>query len=360
MMSFGAKILVIENDQTLVKTLKNVLTTHGYDVSFACNGAIGIQRTFEIHPDLILCGVKIFPIDGYHVVKVLKESALTDHIPFIFITVNSRLEDIRYGMDLGADDYFVKPINYDQLINSIECRLSKYNKLKQSSRFEFNTLFNLTPNGIFLSDGSSILDANPALLDFLNYNKQEIIKLKIEDLFIDNSIQIIKEKITRSIAGLHENFHDKVTILSKSRNKTEVSLFISAFEKFTGMPLMIGLIDLVDNSIHFDCNVITSEVIRILKAENISIPHSLGEKINGIFKMQNIKNTCQANYFFSKRESEVLRLSMEGLPIKVIADKLAISDRTVEKHRANLMEKTGASNIIKVIVYALRNKLIEI
>lgn len=359
-MSFVAKILVIENDQTLVKALKNVLTTHGYDVSCAYNGAIGIQRAFESHPDLILSGIRIFPIDGYHVVKVLKENSLTDHIPFIFITGYSRLEDIRYGMDLGADDYFVKPINYDQLINSIECRLSKYNKLKQSSRFEFDTLFNLTPNGIFLSDGSSILDANPALLDFLNYNKQEIIKLKIEDLFKNTSSQIIKEKIDGRIARIHENFHDKVTILSKNGIKTNVSIFISVFEKYPGVPLMIGLIDLSDNFTHLYNDVIASEIIRILKAENISIPHSLGEKINGIFKIQNIKNTTQANYFFSNRESQVLRLSMQGLPIKIIAEKLAISDRTVEKHRANLMEKTGSCNIIAVIVYALRNKLIEI
>lgn len=359
-MSFDAKILIIENDHMLVKALKNVLTSHGYDVCFACNGVLGIQKAFEFHPDLILCGIRIVPIDGYHVFRVLKESSLTDQIPFIFITVYSQLEDIRYGMGLGADDYFVKPINYDQLINSIEIRLSKYNKLKQSSSLEFNTIFNLSHNGIFLSDGSSILDANPALLDFLNYSKQEILKLKIEDLFIMSSIHIIKEKTKRCIAGIHENFRENVALVSKSGNITNVPLYISVFERFTGLPIMIGLIDLFDKQFHLDMEGVASEVIKMLKAENITIPHALSEKINGIFKMQNIKNINQSKYFFSKREIEVLRLSMEGLPIKIIADKLAISDRTVEKHRANLMEKTGSSNIIEVIVYALRNKLIEI
>jgi DNA-binding NarL/FixJ family response regulator len=51
---------------------------------------------------------------------------------------------------------------------------------------------------------------------------------------------------------------------------------------------------------------------------------------------------------------------MEGLPMKQIADKLSISDRTVEKHRANLMVKTNSKNMIEVIVFALRNNLIEI
>jgi DNA-binding NarL/FixJ family response regulator len=51
---------------------------------------------------------------------------------------------------------------------------------------------------------------------------------------------------------------------------------------------------------------------------------------------------------------------MEGLPIKVIADKLQISDRTVEKHRSKLMEKTKSSNMIEVIIYALKNNLVKI
>jgi len=63
---------------------------------------------------------------------------------------------------------------------------------------------------------------------------------------------------------------------------------------------------------------------------------------------------------FSKREQEVLKLSCKGLPIKIIADELSISDRTVEKHRASLMEKTGSKNIVEVIIYALKNELVDL
>jgi DNA-binding NarL/FixJ family response regulator len=63
---------------------------------------------------------------------------------------------------------------------------------------------------------------------------------------------------------------------------------------------------------------------------------------------------------FTAREIQVLNLSMEGLSIKVIAERLNISDRTVEKHRTRLMVKTGASNMIEVIVFALKHNLIEI
>ena len=54
------------------------------------------------------------PIDGYQVYNVLKESSLIDRIPFMFLTGNSELEEIRLGLDLGVDDYFVKPFNNDK------------------------------------------------------------------------------------------------------------------------------------------------------------------------------------------------------------------------------------------------------
>jgi len=81
------KILLIEDDQKLGKTIKNLLVLKGYDVCYTENGALGIQKAFEYNPDLILCDIKMDPVDGYQVYHVLKESSMIDQIPFIFITV---------------------------------------------------------------------------------------------------------------------------------------------------------------------------------------------------------------------------------------------------------------------------------
>lgn len=360
-MSYQTKILVIDDDQRLGRTIKNVLSTEGYDVCYANSGAIGIQKAFEYSPHLILCDIRMEPIDGYQVFNVLKESSLIDHVPFVFLTGSSELEDIRFGMDLGADDYFVKPFNNDDLIRSIENRLAKFKKLKEEGKHEFMALFKLSPNGIFLFNNSSIIDANPALLKILELNKDEVLKLRIEDIFETNFIPEIKEKIQRCLNGITESFNENVTLIAKSGVKTDVSLSISVYEKYSGGSLMIGLMPLYnDHSKNVDKDHMASEVLKLLKRENISITHSLGEKLTEVFKLQNVKNHSQNNNFFSKRENEVLCLSLEGLPMKIIADKLSISDRTVEKHRAKLMEKTGSSNIIEVIVYALKNNLIEI
>lgn len=79
----------------------------------------------------------------------------------------------------------------------------------------------------------------------------------------------------------------------------------------------------------------------------------------------NYKKAIDLNEFvlcetLTKRENEILQLSCMGLPIKQISSKLQISDRTVEKHRSNLMVKTGSRNLIEVIVYAYKNALASV
>src|SRR5665648_878298 len=140
-MKLKTKILVIEDDIRLAKTIRNVLVLQDYDVCVVTNGASGIQKAFEYNPNLILCDIKMDPVDGYQVYNVLKESSIIDTVPFIFITGSSDVQEIRFGMDLGADDYFVKPFNNDDLVLAIEKRLSKFKKLTEIGKREFKALF---------------------------------------------------------------------------------------------------------------------------------------------------------------------------------------------------------------------------
>jgi DNA-binding response OmpR family regulator len=140
-MDLKTKILVIDDDKILGKTLKIVLTMHGYDVCYANSGSSGIQKAFEYKPDLILCDVKMGSVNGYRVYNFLKDSSILDTVPFIFITACNEPKDFRIGMDLGADDYITKPFANEELIKTIEKRLTKYNKLKETRKQEFNSLF---------------------------------------------------------------------------------------------------------------------------------------------------------------------------------------------------------------------------
>ena len=200
-MNIRTKILVIENDQPLAKTIQNDLTVHGFDVYWADNGALGIQKAFEYRPNVILCAIEIDPLDGYHVYNVLKNSLLIDDVPFIFITHKSDLKAIRLGLDLGADDYIVKPFDNESLIRSIEVRLIKFKKLKRTSEKEFKTFFDITPNSVFLFDGHVLTGANPALIRILNLKEDNITSYSIEDLLDSSSYEKIKERIIRCKNG---------------------------------------------------------------------------------------------------------------------------------------------------------------
>lgn len=352
------KILVIEDDKQLGKTIKNVLSMHGYDVRYADNGAAGIQKAFEYNPDLILCDINMNPVDGYQVFNVLKDSLLIEQVPFIFITGNSELKDIRFGLDLGVDDYFVKPFDNERLIQTIEKRLARYRKLKDTGKHEFKVLFNMTPNGIFLFDGYAIFETNPALMQMLAINKDNLTTYTIEDLLDPVSYQKTKDLIERCTNGLLTSFCESVTLVPRNGEKFEAALHVSVYEKYSGYSLMVGLVTL-DNVKSAENEVFISDVFKVLKKENILVTESLGDKLTDIFKRHNVNMDRQESGFFTKRENQVLCLSMEGLPIKVIADKLSISNRTVENHRAKLMEKTNSKNMIEVINFARSNNLID-
>ena len=360
-MNFQKKILIIEDDDRLGNTILNILKVHKYDVCLTNNGASGIQKTFEYNPDLILCDINMEIIDGYQVYKVLEESAILKKIPFIFLTGSSDIDDIRYGMSLGADDYIVKPFNNSDLIKSIEKRLEKFESIREEANREFNQLFNLSPIGIFLFDGLKIFKANQAFVKLVQLNDNSPIGLKVEDFIDTQSYQKIQSEIKQYHTENSEIFNSEVTIKTFRHEEHQINLVISEFEKFSNYKLYIGIVSSVTISNEEEEGAqFADKVYNLLKRENIKISETLGEKITEIFKQKSLNPKKQNNDFFTKRENEILCLSMEGLPIKIIAYKLGIADRTVEKHRTSLMEKAGANNMIEVIVFALKNSLIEI
>lgn len=358
-MQLQKKILLIEDDQQLGVTIQNVLAFHKYDVCYANNGATGIQKAFEYNPDLILCDIKMDNLDGYQVYKVLEESNMLNRIPFVFLTGSSELEDIRYAMSLGADDYIVKPFTNDNLLKAIDKRLEKFKAIREDSTREFIHLFNISPVGIVIFDGTKIHRANPAFHGMLKSEKDDLTGELIEKLIDTVSIQKLKGRIPKYLSDRNEIFNGPVILTKNGIELNKVKLVVSEFERFSDYTLFMGLFSKID-PISTEVSSYATEVNNLLKRENIKVSEALGEKITEIFKQKPLGLKNQNNTFYTARENQVLFLSMEGLPIKSIADRLSISDRTVEKYRTSLMEKSGAGNMIEVIVFALKNGLVEI
>ena len=125
------KILVIEDNLEVRENLVEILELSGYVVEDAENGKIGVQKASANPPDLILCDVMMPELDGFGVLNILGKKPGLSHIPFVFLTAKTEKDDVRRGMNLGADDYITKPFYKDELLTVIETRLAKTEKLRQ-------------------------------------------------------------------------------------------------------------------------------------------------------------------------------------------------------------------------------------
>ena len=359
-MRFQTKILLIEDDPNLGAALQNILTFAHYDVCHALNGASGIQKAFQYNPDLILCDINMQPIDGYQVYSVLEESSILSRVPFIFLTGSSDLVDVRHGLALGADDYLVKPVKNEELIHTIEKRLEKFSAIKNEAAKGLDRLFDLSPAEMILFDGKKLFKANEAFkkLSKIGDLKRE---LTLSHIIDSESIQKLENNIENLQDDKKEKFNELVKLKIPEQDDILVKLVVVEFEKFSNYTLYLGIFTTnAENHNQTGSNGYANEIYKLLRRENIRISEALGEKITELFKNHKKTIPNSRDSIFTIRENQVLNLSMEGLPIKVIAERLNISDRTVEKYRTKLMEKTDSSNMIEVIVFALKNNLIEI
>ena len=119
------KILVIEDEDNIRQDIAKILSMQGYEIFQAENGREGINLAFTHIPDLIISDIMMPELDGYAVLEELQKSPSTNTIPFIFLSAKSSRNDVREGMNLGADDYITKPFYFDELIEAVNKRLEK-------------------------------------------------------------------------------------------------------------------------------------------------------------------------------------------------------------------------------------------
>lgn len=124
------RILIIEDDKAMRENTAEILELAHYDVITAENGKIGSLLAKSKKPNLILSDIMMPGLDGYGVLHVLSKDPTTACIPFIFLTAKAEKSEWRKGMELGADDYIIKPFEDTELLNAVETRMKKCELLK--------------------------------------------------------------------------------------------------------------------------------------------------------------------------------------------------------------------------------------
>ena len=113
------KILIVDDEQDIVESLKFVLETEGYECYTAFNGDDGLKSAKEIVPDLILLDIMMPKMNGYQISRLLKFDNKYKDIPIIMLTARSQEEDKQIGEETGANEYITKPFDLDYVVSKV-------------------------------------------------------------------------------------------------------------------------------------------------------------------------------------------------------------------------------------------------
>mgnify|MGYP000185730416 CR=1 FL=1 len=128
------KILVVEDHKDTRELLKYNLTSAGFDVAAVEDGQGGLEKSKVFHPDLILLDLMLPGMDGLEVCRKLKQDPTTSGVPVIMLTAKGEEIDRIVGLELGADDYVVKPFSPRELILRIKAVLRRSGSSDHPSR----------------------------------------------------------------------------------------------------------------------------------------------------------------------------------------------------------------------------------
>ncbi|MFP4555455.1 MAG: response regulator [Bacteroidales bacterium] len=325
MVSATKKLLLIEDDKDLRETTCEFLNDEGFCALSAESGSKGVQMAIEHTPDIILCDINLPGINGYEVYNMLHQINTTSVIPFVFLTAKSSKEDILAGMHLGADDYITKPFEFLDLVNTINKRIESRQKIANLHEQKFNALFQNIENGAcVLDDRNTIQFANKPLSNILGYSLDELSGLPITNIVHRNSLPSLTKTLEQCAEGVKLSFSLDVVMIRK--DNVEVTLRVNG----SGI------------SVKGDSSIICT----FADKNRVDAEPAEKDEVDDIPKL-------------TGREKEVLKLICEGYSNAEIAEKLYISERTVEGHRSRLFSKTNTKNAVTLAMWAVRKGLFE-
>lgn len=129
------KILVIDDEETTVQLITILLERRGYEVIKAYRAEDGLRKSYRGQPDLILLDIMMPDMDGWEVCKRLREMS---DVPIIFLTARTEIRDVVKGLEMGADDYVIKPFDNDELIARVRAHLRRSPGPNISEELVFN------------------------------------------------------------------------------------------------------------------------------------------------------------------------------------------------------------------------------
>ena len=114
-----ARVLVVDDDPVILKLLEVNFTMEGFDVVSAVDGADGLERARVERPDIVVTDIMMPKMNGIELLEAMRSDADVADIPVILLSAKAMTDDVRAGLDAGADDYITKPFEPLELVDRV-------------------------------------------------------------------------------------------------------------------------------------------------------------------------------------------------------------------------------------------------
>jgi diguanylate cyclase (GGDEF)-like protein len=213
------RVLIVEDHQEMLQVLSKFLSERGFEIDEAASGETALKKINTTRPDLILLDVMLPGISGIEVAKEIRSNGkIEEYIPILMLTAKSEIRDVITGLEVGADDYIIKPFSFDELIARVNSAL-RFKKLSDDLRTQSKEL-----------EGANqeIYELNHTLVD-----KNKELRKKIYDLrnIFDVSLELhaildVDRLINSTLLSLIGKFSCKSAIFMYGIKKTEQRLAV--------------------------------------------------------------------------------------------------------------------------------------
>ena len=208
------KILIVEDHKEMLNIVSRFLKENGYEIIGAENAEVGLEKFAKVKPDIVLLDIMLPGMSGLEALGELRKNTTpANYVPIILITAKNTIPDIVKGLDSGADDYIVKPFNFDELLARIRTAL----QLKQLNETLVNQTYELA------EANSKIQQLNKTLVHKNRELRQNIYNLRnlFEVAMELNSILDLKRLINSVLLTLVGQFSSKSALFIHSKNRSE-------------------------------------------------------------------------------------------------------------------------------------------
>ena len=210
----NTKILVVEDESTDLKDLKERLSVEGYVVYTAIDSKTAIKIVIDKHPDLILISVDLNGISGYEVCRILKEDSITKDVPIILNIASSNTQLIEKVNEVGFADCISTKFDSIDFLSIIKTQITQSLKVKESireSEERFQYLADASMEAIFFSKNGICLDVNQVAIDMFRLNnRSDIIGRAVKELLTEESWEKVRKNVLNNTTEAYEAFGKKM------------------------------------------------------------------------------------------------------------------------------------------------------